>query len=74
MTIYTRPLDDDRPYKIEVQADSTGTWAGNAMRYGTFDEAKTAAKDLANRWMLVTAARVVEMDADGATLNDTIVF
>lgn len=61
-------------YKIEVQADSTGTWAGNAVFYDTFEEAQTAARDLANRWMLVTSARVVYMDEDGETIDETIVF
>lgn len=49
-------------FKIEVIADSSGKWAGNAMVYDTFDAAKEAAVDLAHRWLLVTKARVVEFD------------
>ena len=47
-------------FKIEVIADSSGNWAGNAMVYDTFRLAEEAAGDLANRWLLVTKARVVE--------------
>ena len=77
----------DSKFKIEVQADSSGKWAGNAMVYDTFEDARTAARDLAGRWMLVTAARVVEFDpaieADhdplanrhmDSTINTTVVF
>ena len=68
----------DNKFKIEVQADSTGTWAGNAMVYDTFEEAKAAARDLASRWMLVTAARVVEFNNSGLGhhdhIEDTVVF
>lgn len=49
-------------YKIEVIADSSGQWAGNAMRYATQEEAEAAARDLASRWVLVREWRVVECD------------
>lgn len=49
-------------YKIEVIADSSGQWAGNAMRYATQEEAEAAARDLASRWVLVLEWRVVECD------------
>ena len=49
-------------YKIEVIADSSGQWAGNAMRYATYEEAEAAARDLASRWVLVLEWRVVECD------------
>lgn len=51
-----------KQYKIEVIADSTGKWAGNAMRYDTHEEAEEAARSLARRWVLVTDWRVVEID------------
>ncbi len=63
-------------FKIEVIADSSGKWAGNAMVYGSFDKAKEAALDLASRWLLVTKARVVEFDpmTTDEYLNITEVF
>jgi len=66
-------------FKVEVIADSKGQWTGNAMAYGTFEEAKAAAVDLAYRWLSVRQARVVEfIDAPGSLeskiINVTIVF
>jgi len=49
-------------FKPEVQADSTGTWAGNALRFATREEAEANVEDLRRRWWMVTAARVVESD------------
>lgn len=49
-------------WKMEVQADSTGTWAGNGLRFATEEEAKDYALDLFRRWTLVTSTRVVEVD------------
>ena len=56
MTTTTMP---HRSFAPEVQADSSGTWAGNGLRFATEAEATTYVKDLARRWMLVTATRVV---------------
>ena len=61
-------------FKIEVIADRSGNWAGNAMVYDTFEKAKSAARDLASRWMLVTKARVVEFDESETTVTETEVF
>jgi hypothetical protein len=47
-------------WKVEVQADSTGTWAGNGQRYQFKIEAEDAARDLEWRWLAVKAWRVVE--------------
>ena len=49
-------------YAAEVQADSSGKWAGNALRFGTIDEAKSYVLDLYCRWTLVSACRVVPSD------------
>ncbi len=62
----------DNKFKIEVVADSGGKWAGNAMVYDTFGDAKAAAVNLANRWTLVTAARVVEFNNSGLGHHDEI--
>lgn len=51
-------------YKVEVIADSSGKWCGNAMLYDTEKEAKEAAVDLMNRWLLVRKWRVVEVATD----------
>lgn len=53
-----------KKFKIEVIADQSGTWAGNAMVYDVYEEAREAAINLAHRWMLVTKARVVEFDQE----------
>jgi hypothetical protein len=47
-------------WKVEVQADGTGTWASNGVRYTTKSTAEAAARDLAGRWTSVRAWRVVE--------------
>jgi hypothetical protein len=47
-------------FKPEVQADSSGEWAGNALRFATREEAEANVQDLKRRWWLVTATRVVE--------------
>ena len=49
-------------YAVEVIADNSGQWAGNACRYPTKEEAEVAAIDLSMRWMLVRDWRVVESD------------
>jgi hypothetical protein len=49
-------------YKPEVIADSTGTWAGNALRFATEEEALANAKDLMARWTSVREIRATESD------------
>lgn len=51
-------LDPSRRFGVLVQADDTGTWAGNGLRYATREEAVEAARDLAARWTLVREWRV----------------
>ncbi len=46
----------------EVIADSSGKWAGNALRFPTREEAEANVKNLKQRWMLVTDTRVVESE------------
>lgn len=46
-------------FRVEVIADNSGKWTGNAMTYNTVEEAEAAAKDLFNRWFLVRKWRVV---------------
>ena len=46
-------------FKIQVIADNSGEWAGNAKIYETHAAAAAAAADLAMRWTLVREWRVV---------------
>jgi hypothetical protein len=49
-------------WKPEVQADSTGKWATNAVRFETKEEAEAYLKDLFSRWIAVRDTRIVECD------------
>jgi hypothetical protein len=49
-------------FKIEVIADGSGKWCGNALRFATEEEAQRSAESLQDRWMLVREIRVVESD------------
>jgi hypothetical protein len=49
-------------FKPEVQADETGKWYGNALRFATRAEAEAQVADLMMRWMAVRDTRVVECD------------
>lgn len=44
----------------QVVADSSGEWAGNALRFATREEAEKNVRDLMDRWLSVTDTRVVE--------------
>ena len=47
-------------FRVEVIADSSGKWCGNACRFDTYDEALAYGLDLACRWTRVREVRVVE--------------
>ncbi len=49
-------------WKSEVQADRSGEWYGNALRFATEAEALANVRDLQARWFAVTAVRVVESE------------
>jgi hypothetical protein len=53
-------------WKIQVIADNSGEWHGNALRFATKEEAERSASLLARNWTLVRDKRVVECD-DKAT-------
>lgn len=46
-------------WRVEVFVRGETTWHTNAMEYASRGEAEEAAEDLASRWMLVAAWRVV---------------
>lgn len=47
-------------FKPQVQTGDRPEWVGNALRFATREEADANVANLASRWMLVTATRVVE--------------
>jgi hypothetical protein len=49
-------------YKAEVQADSTGKWYSNALRFATEEAAQDYVCALACRWTAVIDTRVTECD------------
>lgn len=58
-------------WKPEVQADSSGEWVGNGLRFATKAEAEAQVRDLASRWFAVREWRVVESsDASNYTYAD----
>lgn len=48
-------------YAVEVIADSSGEWCGNALKFPTIDQAQEYAVDLFHRWTLVRDWRVIEL-------------
>lgn len=50
-------------FKVEVIADNSGQWAGNALEFATREEAENYASDLYARWTAVQKTRVVEVEA-----------
>lgn len=51
-----------KSFAPEVVADSSGNFYRNALRFATREEAEANARDLAGRWLLVTATRATESD------------
>jgi hypothetical protein len=49
-------------WKPEVKTVNDDKWYGNALAFATQEEAVVSAKDLMNRWLLVTDCRAVESD------------
>lgn len=46
---------------VQVQADASGEWVGNGLRFATETEAQDYGTDLALRWTAVKAIRIVEI-------------
>jgi hypothetical protein len=49
-------------WKCEVQADDTGSWVSNQLRFASINEAKKYSEDLAWRWTSVRKTRVTQDD------------
>jgi hypothetical protein len=47
-------------YEVNTYGDPVDSWAGNAVRYDTADDAEAGAKDLFGRWTAVKFWRVVD--------------
>lgn len=54
----------DGAFRVEVIADSSGKWCGNALRFDTQENAAEYAKDLFSRWTAVREWRVVNDDGE----------
>ena len=52
-------------FKVEVIADNSGEWCGNALTFPTREKAREYARDIYNRWILVRETRVVECETEG---------
>lgn len=48
-----------RSWKVEVIADNSGKWAGNALRFASRKDAEDWVDDLFIRWTAVRETRVV---------------
>jgi hypothetical protein len=57
------------PLAVEVVADSTGKYCGNALRFDTLAEAKAYGTDLFMRWTAVRSWRVVKVAAGDIAYN-----
>lgn len=53
-------MKQSKSYAPQVIADSSGTWAGNSLRFATREEAEKSVADLKSRWLLVRETRVIE--------------
>lgn len=53
-------MEGMKSWAMEVIADSSGKFCGNACRYATREEAEQAGRDLMGRWILVREWRAVE--------------
>jgi hypothetical protein len=56
-------VETTKPFKVEVIADNSGIWAGNALRFDTVEAAIDYATDLYSRWTLVSQMRVVNNES-----------
>lgn len=51
-----------RSWKPEVKTRNDDKWYDNSVRFATKEEAEASARDLMNRWLLVTECRAAESD------------
>ena len=52
--------DGSGKFKVEVLADDSGIWTGNALTFDKVEDAEDYAKDLYSRWTAVREYRIVE--------------
>ena len=58
-------------YRVDVSVPGESTWATNALRFDTVEEATDYARDLLGRWLQPDLARVVESDTPDRETVDT---
>lgn len=51
-------------YKVEVIADLSGKWSGNALRFDTIEQAERYAENLSMRWTSVMFWRIVNASTE----------
>ena len=56
-------------FKVEVIADSSGKWCGNALTFDTKEQAESYGKNLYARWTAVREWRVVETATEPVASN-----
>ncbi len=49
-------------YKVEVIADSSGSYCGNGLQFDTLEKAQEYGADLAWRWTAVRCWRIVDLE------------
>lgn len=54
-------VQEEHMFKVEVIADGSGKWVGNAVTFGTVDLARAYGADLFSRWTAVREWRVVNI-------------
>lgn len=57
-------LTTEGRFKVEVIADDSGTFAGNAIRFADTESAERYARDLYFRWTAVRQWRVVDTETN----------
>jgi hypothetical protein len=55
-------ISNPSSYAPQVQADGSGNWYGNALRFATEQEAQANVNDLFMRWTSVRETRVMPSD------------
>jgi hypothetical protein len=62
--------EETKSWGVVVQADSSGKWSGNQLRFTTEEEAQHYGRDLYSRWTLVTAWKTIRTTDDVCTRWD----
>ncbi len=58
-------------FKVEVIADNSGEWVGNALTFDTMEKAEDYARNLSMRWTAVRQWRVWDIETDKSVSQGT---